>query len=106
MTMKPYFLNIVKYTFTVYAMVALIPRKTTSSLTGMTDSGQMASFMQSHRRKKVRETDREEVPTRQLVAMFTSHPHPLLGRANAPHGALCTAAGTDVTHDAIFLPAG
>lgn len=72
----------------------------------LTDSGQMASLMQSHERRKVKETDRGEVPTRQLVAMFNSRPHPPLGRANTPHGTLCTAAGTDVTHDAISLPAG
>lgn len=72
----------------------------------MTGSGQMASFMQSHKRRKVKEADRGEALARQLVAMFTSHPHPPLGRANTPHGALCTAVGNDVTHDAIFLPAG
>lgn len=72
----------------------------------VTGSVQMASFMESHERRQVKETDRGEVPARQLVAMFTSHPHPPPGRGNTPHGALCTAVGTDVTHDAIFLPAG
>lgn len=79
------------------------PQSVTATLT---DNGQMVSLMQSHVRRKVKERDRGEVPTCQLVAMFRSHPHPLPGRANTPHGSLCTAAGTDVTHDAIFLPAG
>lgn len=39
-----------------------------------TDSGQMASLMQGHERRKVKETDRGEVPARQLVAMFTPTP--------------------------------
>lgn len=53
----------------------------------VTDSGQMASLMQGHERRKVKETDRGEVPARRLVAMLTPTPtHSLAERT--PHMAL------------------
>lgn len=66
----------------------------------MSGSRQMASFMQRH------EKGRGEVPTHTTLQLFYAHSTPLFGRTSAPHDAHNTAASADVTHDAMFLPAG
>lgn len=74
----------------------------------MTGSKQTASFMHSHKRRRVKVGDRGKVPTQHPSTSDDAHttPYSLLGRMTAPHGTHCTAAGADVTYCATFLTAG
>lgn len=84
----------------------------------MSGSGQMASFMTRHRKKEREEKQdqnkkkqTEGLPTRSSSSTNNVNPkapppcppHPLLGPTSSSHGARCTAAGADVTHDATFV---